>query len=277
MPKETAQESLPDYTPSKPEYPVYKAKKKVTTMGSSSRDGEEQLTNSLSFVSESAPTLYTALIEGAGVFLKSSGYKGRCVQTNAARQCSPWRMMPQRMKEESWACTSDTGELSHKSSIQQKYLQTNQGKSGPTLPEQLYIIISPHAQDSQTLNPKVIFRKTEWLICSFKDRDHLNLQPPQQSDVRNDDDIDTCPFTQLWYAWSRELHELHFPSSAHTSSSALAYKEYADMSGNACGGQKRASDPLELELQGSVNYLTWSRERALLYQQALLTTGPPFP
>lgn len=28
MPKETAQESLPDYTPSKPEYPVYKAKKK---------------------------------------------------------------------------------------------------------------------------------------------------------------------------------------------------------------------------------------------------------
>lgn len=34
------------------------------------------------------------------------------------------------------------------------------------------------------------------LICSFKDRDHLNSQPPRQSAVRNDDDIDIGPCPQ---------------------------------------------------------------------------------
>lgn len=65
---------------------------------------------------------------------------------------------------------------------------------------------SPRQASARTLTTPV---DLTGLICSFKDRHHLNSQPPQRLDVRDDDGIDICPFAQLWVR-TQALKRQHF-------------------------------------------------------------------
>ena len=57
---------------------------------------------------------------------------------------------------------------------------------------------------------------------------------------------------------------------------SVSVNRYVHVYAAGCGGQKRASDPLELELKVVVDYLKWVLGNALC-SSVLLTTDPSYP